>query len=350
MLSNKLQSGFYYALLVGILVLTYFIFMPYLEILVLAGILSVVFYPMFSRFRAWTKSPSFSAFISVIIILLVILIPVIFLGYAIFTEVNSQYHRITTENSLTNYVHTMLSGLADKARAILPDNIVPDIDEVAIDSYVTKVYQFVIDNLQNLFSSFLKIAINVFLLILAMFFLMRDGKHFSDMLIKFSPLRDDDDRFVIKKIKAAVNSVIKGSILIALLQGVLMTIGFFIFGVPSALLWGSLSVFAALVPSLGTSLVAVPAVLYLFFTSGFGWALGMLLWAVLLVGLIDNLLRPALIERDIKLHPLLVLLSVLGGITFFGPMGFLLGPIILAFLFALLDIYPEVHPQHGSST
>jgi predicted PurR-regulated permease PerM len=103
--------------------------------------------------------------------------------------------------------------------------------------------------------------------------------------------------------------------------------------------WGSIAAVAALIPGVGTALVVVPGVLYLFFTGSTGYAIGLLIWGLLAVGLIDNLLGPLVVNRGIKIHPFIILLSVLGGLTFFGLVGFILGPLIIAFLFALLEIY-----------
>ena len=116
-------------------------------------------------------------------------------------------------------------------------------------------------------------------------------------------------------------------------------VGFWIFGVPNAILWGSFAAIAALIPGIGTALVLTPAILFLFARGEIFSAIGLLAWGVGVVGLIDNFLGPRLMGRGIELHPLIILLSVLGGIGFFGPIGFLLGPLIVSLFFALLDIY-----------
>src|SRR6185369_1295230 len=109
--------------------------------------------------------------------------------------------------------------------------------------------------------------------------------------------------------------------------------------VPHPALWGSFAVIAALIPGIGTSLIIVPGVLYLFFTSTNLYALGLFIWGVLAVGLIDNYLGPILVHRGVNIHPFLILLSVMGGLIFFGPIGFIAGPLVVALLFALLEIY-----------
>ena len=127
--------------------------------------------------------------------------------------------------------------------------------------------------------------------------------------------------------------------MIALIQGVLTAIGFSIFGIPHSILWGTVTIVVALIPGIGTALVLLPGIIYLFAIGETGSGIGLLVWGVLAVGLIDNLLGPKLVGRNLQLHPLLVLLSVLGGIAFFGPVGIFLGPICVSLLFALINVY-----------
>jgi predicted PurR-regulated permease PerM len=169
--------------------------------------------------------------------------------------------------------------------------------------------------------------------------LLRDGQKLKAAVVSLSPLSDADNEFIARKLERAINSAVKGNILIALIQGVLTTAGFLIFGVPSALLWGSLAAIAALIPGIGTALVLAPAIVFLFLAGEMVSGIGLTLWGMTAVGLIDNFLGPKFVGRGVQLHPLIILLSVLGGVGFFGPIGFLLGPLIISLLFALIDIY-----------
>ena len=139
----------------------------------------------------------------------------------------------------------------------------------------------------------------------------------------------------------AINSVIKGSLVIAIIQGILTGLGFTLFQVPNPALWGSIASITALIPGIGTALVLIPGILYLFFSFKIGLGFGLLAWGILAVGLIDNILGPTLVGRGTKIHPFLVLFGVLGGIQLFGPAGFIAGPLILSLLFALAEIYSK---------
>ena len=124
----------------------------------------------------------------------------------------------------------------------------------------------------------------------------------------------------------------------------LASLAFFAFGLPHPVLWGALTSFAALIPMVGVALVFVPTIAYLFLSVGVGSAAGLLVSGVV-IGAADNILGPILFEKGLQMSPLLILLSVLGGFAFFGPVGFLAGPVTLSLLFALLDLYPLLVKQ-----
>lgn len=159
------------------------------------------------------------------------------------------------------------------------------------------------------------------------------------MVVSWSPLQDSDDKMIFGKLERAIDSVVKGKLLIALIQGALTAFGFLMFGVPNAALWGMVAAVSALIPAIGTALVIAPAVAFLFLNGAVGGAVGLVVWGVGVVSIIDNVLGPKLMGRGLQLHSFVILLSVLGGIAFFGPVGFILGPLTVSLLFALMDIY-----------
>jgi predicted PurR-regulated permease PerM len=169
--------------------------------------------------------------------------------------------------------------------------------------------------------------------------LLRDGQRLRALAIVVSPFADTDDESILNKLHLAINSVFKGSLMIAIIQGFLTALGFVVFGIPNFVFWGTIAGICALIPTLGTSLVIIPGVLYLLLNGFSLQAFGLFIWGACAVGLIDNLLGPKLIGKNIAVHPLLVLFSVLGGISFFGPVGFILGPLFVTLFFALIEIY-----------
>jgi predicted PurR-regulated permease PerM len=123
------------------------------------------------------------------------------------------------------------------------------------------------------------------------------------------------------------------------IQGVLTTIGFYLFGIQHAVLWGSIAAVAALVPGFGTSIVVVPGIIFLFLSGSTNPAIGLTIWSVVIIGLVDNFLMPTFVGKKFQAHPMLILFGVLGGIFLFGPIGVFMGPLVIALLLALIDIY-----------
>jgi predicted PurR-regulated permease PerM len=137
-----------------------------------------------------------------------------------------------------------------------------------------------------------------------------------------------------------MTSIIRGSLAGAVIYGIVIGLGFFVFGIPSAILWGAVGAVAAFIPMVGVWLVVIPGALWLVALGSFPQAIGLLIWMVFLSIVIENFLRPWLVGRTAGIHPLLVLFSVLGGFSFFGPIGLLLGPLALGLFLALLEISP----------
>lgn len=182
--------------------------------------------------------------------------------------------------------------------------------------------------------------------LIALYYLLKDGGKFTEYLVQLSPLEDKDDRFIVNRLKLAVHSTVKGNLIIGLIQGVVTATGFAIFGVPNPILWGGVSVITALIPSVGTALVLGPAIVYLFVSGDTLSGLGLTIWAILAIGIVDNMLGPKLVGQGMKLHPLSVFVSVIGGMAFFGPLGFILGPLALNITLALVDIYFAFKKKH----
>ncbi len=339
MISKKPRLYFLLTLLSLSLVLSFFVLKPFLYSLILASVFAIVFQPLYRQILKRVQQQAWLASLLTILILVTfILIPLTFLIIQIFQEAQGLYFSLTTnfnQQSLTEF----WPSLGQRLDAISPifNNLSFDLNQ-----YVQNILSFFVQNLGLVFSNLARIMVSLFVFLIAFFFLLKDGEQLKQKIISLSPLTKKDDEVIIKKITMAINSVIKGSLLVAILQGILSSIGFLIFGVPNPLIWGTLATVGVLVPSIGTAIVIVPAIIYLYLTGQVISAVGLLAWGILAVGLVDNVLGPKFVGKGIGLHPLLVLLSVLGGLSLFGPIGFILGPLTVSLLVALLDIYAEI--------
>lgn len=335
---QKSELYFLVTLLAVMSVLTFFIFEPFLYALILALIFATVFSGIHRRILGrMRENHGLASLISTTFVLAVIVVPVTFLSLQIFDEATSLYTSV-----VENGGGAVVSQIAEEA--LRKSGIAPFLPAGSLDisQYMKQGLSFLIEHLGTVFSNIAKILVGVFVLFIALYYLFKDGHKFKKSVVSLSPLSDVYDETIFQKLELAINSVVRGSILVALTQGVLTAIGLTIFGVPNSVLWGSIAAVTALIPGVGTSLVLIPSILFLYFVGESGSAIGLLIWGILAVGLVDNVLGPKIVGKGAKLHPFLILLSVLGGISFFGAIGFLLGPLSLALFFAFLEIYSTI--------
>jgi predicted PurR-regulated permease PerM len=315
-----------------VVVLTGKLFLPFLAPVALAFMVALIFRPIHRWFNAlFGQRRAIASIVTILCVVIIVFLPLTFLVERLASESYNFYFDIRERGlgDLDRLTYYFIHPIQQFFPGFDPD----------IAGYVQSLIGAFADNLGTLFSQTASIVIQFLLGIISLFYILKDGHKFRRMLVELSPLSDRYDVEIISKLESAVVSVVRGSLLTALVQGCFVAIGFSIFGIGHPVLWGSFAAIAALLPGLGTSLVMIPAVLYLFVMGSSGAAIGLTIWSVIAVGLIDNILLPFFVGKASKIHPLFVLFAVLGGIFLFGFSGIFLGPLIVALLFALLDIY-----------
>ena len=329
---NKSELYFFTALFLGVLALLWFIVLPHIPALMLAAVTAVLMYPLYERISKMLKSPSGAAAITVLIVLVSILIPLSIIAGLLFNEARDLSVRLSNGGGLNGAAH-LLDPIEQYVQTVLPDF------SFELGSVTKEVLNWVAGHLGTAFTGTAQAFLALIIWLISLFYFLKDGPKFVKTFVNFSPLSDRYDHLVLDKLQNTIHSVLQGSLAIALIQGTLTGIGFAIFGIPSAVLWGSFAAICALIPGIGTGLVITPAVLYLFFVGATPQAVGLAIWGVIAVGMIDNFLMPKFLGSRAQLHPLFVLVSVLGGLAFFGASGFILGPLVLSLLYALGEIY-----------
>lgn len=332
--TQRLQVWFFLALLGGVGLLTIIIFLPYLTPIILAGTFAVLFQPLHQWVRAHLHGyEKLAALTTLLVILVAVLVPLWFIGLQTFEEAQRFYQSGGSGNNsivdrASDYINTIVGRIAPGANLDIPQ-------------LSREAAAWLIGHSAAFFSGFVTVILYFFLTIISLYYFLKDGSKFTQVIAHWSPLPTRYNEEILEKLEVAINSVIRGTLLIAIIQGIITGIGFSIFKIPNPILFGSTAIFAALIPGIGTALVLLPAIFYLFLTGDIANGVGLTIWGMLGVGLIDNILGPIIIERGINIHPLLILFSVLGGLSFFGPIGFIMGPLVLSLLFALLKIYLE---------
>lgn len=181
--------------------------------------------------------------------------------------------------------------------------------------------------------------LNLFVMLYAMFFFFRDGNKILERIFYYTPLNDEDETRMLTQLSSITRATVKGTLVIGVIQGALAGIAFWFAGITGAALWGTIMTILSIIPGIGSALVWVPAVIILYATGQYLTATLLAVWCAAVVGTIDNFLRPVLVGRDAKMPDLLILIGTLGGLFLFGPIGFIVGPIICGLFLTVWDIY-----------
>ncbi|MFA6414810.1 MAG: AI-2E family transporter [Candidatus Paceibacterota bacterium] len=343
-----LRPYFLATLIIASSVLVFFVFRPFLIVLILAGIFALLLRPLYLLIlRHMSESPGLAASATILISVVCVLAPLLFISVQIAGDAQHLYTSLS-DGSGKVYLDSALHSINESIARSVPSLSLSGTElSNSVDQYIKNILTWLVQNLGGVFGGFTRFLLDSFIFLIALYYLLRDGAKLKKAIIEMSPLADAEDKVVFARLELAVQSVIRGSLMIAILQGILTGIGFAFSGIPNSILWGVVAAFSALIPGIGTSLVLAPGVAYLFLIGATTPAIGLLIWSVVAVGLIDNFLGPRLVGRGLQLHPLLVLLSVFGGLAFFGPAGIFLGPLCTSLLFALLSIYQHIRKQAG---
>jgi predicted PurR-regulated permease PerM len=195
--------------------------------------------------------------------------------------------------------------------------------------------------------------LDLFVMLYAMFFFFRDGPRIIEKIFYYTPLTHEDEELLLERFASVTRATIKGTLVIGVIQGALAGLGFWVAGIGGAAFWGTVMTILSVVPGIGAALIWVPAVIYLFLTGQTLSAVLLLAWCTAVVGTIDNILRPMLVGKDARMPDLLILIGTLGGLFLFGPIGFIVGPIVCGLFLTIWEIYgatfKEILPPVGRS-
>lgn len=314
---------------------------PFIGVLAWAVVLVIVFYPVHQRLRSRMGRPSLSALLSCVLVVVLAVFPLALLTVAVAEELSQAVPNLPAQISTFMNPETSLFGrLSDWIQG-----------RFGIDT--TRSEQFMADQLQragqfllglswNLAGNIVSGIVKAFFVVFTMYYLFRDGDKIVDKLPAALPLERKQSEAIIARTREVVSASVYGIVVIASLQGLLGGIAFWVLGLPSPLLWAVLMTFVCMIPVLGSFLVWLPLAIYLAASGHWTKAILLVVWGALVISTIDNFLRPKWMKNQTRLHELLVFFSVLGGISVFGLLGIILGPVVLAITLGLLQTF-RVH-------
>jgi predicted PurR-regulated permease PerM len=319
---------------------------PFITVLEWAVVLVIVFYPVHKRLAKKIKRRGLSALLSSVLVIITLVLPVTFLTIALANELAG------AARNLPDLVAQLMSsekGVTGTVAKWIHD-------QMAVDG--AALQQFVMDQLKAAGTSLLGQSVGLvgnmvgaiaraFFVIITMYYLFRDGDRIVRALPGALPLNISQSEAILARVNDVVSASVYGVVTIAMLQGLLGGLAFWALGVPSPLLWGTVLAFVCMIPIAGSFFVWLPASIYLVLAGHWTRGLLLILWGALVISTIDNFLRPKLIKDQTKLHELFVFFSVLGGMSVFGLLGIVLGPVVLAITLGLLNTFKQDNAERS---
>lgn len=330
------------ALVVAVSLAFAWILAPFFDAIVWATILAILFAPMQRRMRARLgERHSLAALITLLAVVLMVIFPVTLVATSFLQELRKAY-------AMFQAGELEISAYLERMQGILPAWVTGQLEQWGVADFagirervaagLSKAAQFIAARSLVIGENTLAFIINSFLMLYLLFFLLRDGGRLVGRLRDAIPLQPELQVMLAAKFADVIRATIKGSVVVAMVQGALGGLIFWILGIHAALLWGVVMAFLSLVPAVGAGLVWAPAAVYLLATGDIWQGVVLIAFGVLAIGLVDNILRPILVGRSTRMPDYLVLISTLGGIAALGISGFVTGPLVAAMFLAVWDV------------
>jgi len=329
---NFLRKTMSAGILILLVVLTFFILKPILIPLFLAFLLAFVFAPVYKLFCKIFYSKNFSAILIVILLIVLILLPVWFLT------------PIVTDQSFKIYLAAQEIDFIAPLKKIFPslfasDEFSAEVGSI-LHSFVIRTINSLLTELSNIVFNFPTLILQFSVVLFTFFFVLRDKEKLLKYIKSLLPFPKKIEKKLFESSKDITISVLYGQVIVGLVQGLILSIGLFIFKVPNSLLLSLLAMLAGIFPIIGTALVWVPVVVYLILAGNAIPSIGITFFGAI-SSTVDNFLRPFIVSKKTNMHPSLILIGMIGGIFLFGVLGFILGPLILAYLLIVLELYRD---------
>ena len=319
--------------------------LPYYGAVFWGAILAISFMPLYRRLLALLPGrPNSSAFLTVLLVLVLVILPLTLLTGSLLQEGSNLYKRIESgELNLGAYFEQIVGALPPSLHSALEQFGLTDLFSVQekLSAGALQGSKFLASQAVNIGQNTAQFLISLGIMLYLLFFLLRDGAPLARRITTVIPLSGEHKQLLLHKFVTVVRATLKGNIVVAATQGALGGLIFWILGIEGALLWGVIMALLSLLPAVGAAIIWLPVAAY-FLVTGEVW-LGsiLILYGILVIGLVDNILRPLLVGKDTKMPDYVVLISTIGGLTVFGLNGFVIGPLIAALFIAVWDLFPS---------
>ena len=313
-----------------LVVLSFFLLKPILLSIISGFILAFIFSPIYNLIYRWTKSKNFPAAILCILLLAAIILPLWFFTPMIIDE-SIKLYRASQQMDIVTPLKNLFPSLFGS------QEFSQEVGSIT-HSFITKATNALMNYLSNLILDFPTIIMQIFVVFFTFFYALRDKDKIIGYIKSLLPFSKEVEKKLFDSTRDITSSVLYGQLVIGIVQGIILGIGLFIFNIPNPFLLTIVAVLAGILPIVGPSLVGVPVAIFLFISGNSFATLG-ILGFTLLSSLSDHFLRPFMVSKKTKLHTALVLTGMIGGFFLFGILGFILGPLIIAYLIIVIEVY-----------
>jgi len=314
------------------------------------AIFALIFTPLFLRLlKAMKGRRTLAALSAVGIILVLVIIPLALIGVLLMQEASAVYQRVQSgELSFASYFQQVFNALPGWVTGLLErfgmnsTGVIQD----RLSQALSRGSQFIAAQALSIGQNAFDFVVSFFVMLYLLFFLLRDGAALARRIHESVPLEADIKHDLAVKFVTVIRATVKGNVLVAALQGALGGLIFWLLGIHAPVLWGTLMAFLSLLPAVGAALVWVPVAIYFLVTGAIWQGLALIAFGVLVIGLVDNILRPVLVGKDTKMPDYVVLVSTLGGMSLFGLNGFVIGPVVAAMFMAVWHLFAKARETH----
>jgi predicted PurR-regulated permease PerM len=337
------------ALVVVATVLFMLILWPFFGAVCWAVFIALVFWPLHQRFlRGSHGRRNMAAAASLTLILLIVILPLTLLAASITQEASVLVERLRSgELQVSTFFEKAMQALPEWARGMLHRFGLGDFGllQQKILAIVGNSGQALTSRVVDIGQVTLDFIVAFFVMIYLLFFLFRDGEQLSQSIARSIPLHPQHTRRLLTQFATVVRATVKGNIVVALVQGTLGALAFWVLGLSGAILWGAVMALLSLLPAIGAALVWGPVAAWFLFSGELVKGVGLVVWGTVVIGLVDNFLRPVLVGKDTRMPDYLILVATLGGIVVFGLNGFVIGPVIAAVFLVSWDMLASARQQ-----
>ncbi|AGI24633.1 AI-2E family transporter [Pseudomonas sp. MT3] len=343
MLESKLEYRTFLLLLAVVTIAFAWLLLPFYGAVFWGTILAIIFAPLQRRLRVRLHGRNnLAALISLTICLLIVILPMTFIAGALVQEGATVYQRLKSgELNFVTYFQQVMAALPDWVHPWLERFDLTDLSSLQekLSAGAMQASQLVATKAFSIGQNTFEFVISFGIMLYLLFFLLRDGPALGRRIKQAVPLSGEHKQHLFTKFTTVIRATVKGNIAVAATQGALGGLIFWFLGIQGSLLWGTLMAFLSLLPAIGAGLIWVPVAAYFLLTGAIWQGVVLTLFCVLVIGLVDNILRPILVGKDTKMPDYVVLISTLGGMSLFGLNGFVIGPLIAALFIASWDLF-----------